>query len=85
MQVIRLSQQAGLVRVGYVVLDGTTIRTNAAKPTHRAIRGRPITKRMVLDEPARRRIFPARPTLAAQFYRSGLSNHEGAGRISPRL
>jgi hypothetical protein len=62
--VLRLCQKGGMNALGHVVLDGTARRANAAKPTHRAIRGQPIIKRMVLDEPARRRIFPARPTPA---------------------
>jgi transposase len=52
-QVLRLCQEAGLVRLGHVSLDGTKVRANASR--HKAMSyGRMLTKEEVLEAELRR-------------------------------
>ena len=52
-QVLRLCQEAGLVRLGHISLDGTKIRANASR--HKAMSyGRMLTKEEVLEAELRR-------------------------------
>ena len=52
-QVLRLCQDAGLVRLGHISLDGTKLRANASK--HKAMSyGRMLTKEEVLEAELRR-------------------------------
>ena len=40
-QVLALCQQAGLVKLGHVALDGTKVKANASKPKPECTEGRP--------------------------------------------
>ncbi|TAK57041.1 MAG: IS1182 family transposase, partial [Dehalococcoidia bacterium] len=52
-QVLRLCQEAGLVRLGHISLDGTKVKANASK--HKAMSyGRMLTKEEVLEAELRR-------------------------------
>src|SRR3990170_4531447 len=52
-QVLRLCQEAGLVRLGHISLDGTKVRANASK--HKAMSyGRMLTKEEMLEAELRR-------------------------------
>jgi transposase len=52
-QVLRLCQEAGLVRLGHISLDGTKLRANASR--HKAMSyGRMLTKEEVLEAELRR-------------------------------
>jgi len=69
-EVLRLAQEAGLVKLGYVALDGTKIRANASK--HKAMSyGRMTQEEARLSEEVRKMLERAEQVDAAEDARYG--------------